>query len=117
VDIRDGLEYVANAHCVIVDDLVKSGGTLIECALVLQKAKALKLSCYVTHGVFPNESFLKFAHHKDPKVKFEKFWMTDTIPTVAAKVQDMPPFEILSIAPLLTFLRPNFLDEMPDRFE
>jgi len=37
VEIRDGLEYVANAHCVIVDDLVKSGGTIIECALVLQQ--------------------------------------------------------------------------------
>jgi len=117
VDIRDGLEFVNGAHCVIVDDLVKSGGTLIECAVVLQNAGALKLSCYVTHGVFPNESFLKFAHAHAPKVRFEHFWITDSIPTVAAKVESLPPFQVLSMAPLLTYLRPHFLDDMPERFE
>ena len=94
-------------------------GTLIECGLVLQKARACKISCFVAHGVFPNDSFVKFALNQKvpPRVRFERFWITDTIPTMAAKVADMPPFEVLSIAPLLTFLRPHFLDDMPDRFE
>jgi len=67
--------------------------------------------------VFPNDSFLKFALHKNPRVAFEHFWVTDTIPTTASKIENMPPFEVLSIAPLLTYLRPHFLDDMPDRFE
>ena len=42
----------AGRHCVIVDDLVQSGGTLIECQALLQKLGATKVSAYVTHGRF-----------------------------------------------------------------
>lgn len=116
VEIRDGAEFVAGSHCVIVDDLVKSGGTLIECADVLLKGGASKVSAYVTHGVFPNDSFKKFFHSSKPKVMFDTFWVTDTIPTVACKLTE-PPFKVLSIAPLLTFLRQNFWDTEPDRYD
>ncbi|KAI9111417.1 hypothetical protein K1719_017107 [Acacia pycnantha] len=39
-------------HVVIVDDLVQSGGTLIECQKVLAAHGAKKISAYVTHGIF-----------------------------------------------------------------
>jgi len=116
VEIRDGAEFVEGSHCIIVDDLVKSGGTLIECADVLLKKGAKKVSAYVTHGVFPNDSYRKFFHSSNPKVRFDSFWVTDTIPTVACKLTE-PPFKVLSIAPLLTFLRQNFWDTEPDRYD
>ncbi|CAN1795090.1 Ribose-phosphate pyrophosphokinase 3, chloroplastic [Linum perenne] len=47
-------------HVVIVDDLVQSGGTLIECQKVLAKHGAARVSAYVTHGIFPNQSFERF---------------------------------------------------------
>ncbi|KAF0921021.1 hypothetical protein E2562_038224 [Oryza meyeriana var. granulata] len=47
-------------HVVIVDDLVQSGGTLIECQKVLAEHGAAKVSAYVTHGIFPNKSWQKF---------------------------------------------------------
>ena len=116
VEIRDGLEFVPGAHCIIVDDLVKSGGTLFECAAVLLKAGAQKVSAYVTHGVFPNDSYKKFFHSSNPKVKFDTFWVTDTIPTVACRLIE-PPFKVLSIAPLMSFLRQNFWDTEPQRYD
>ena len=48
-------------HVVIVDDLVQTGGTLVECGKVLQKHGAKALSAFCTHGVFPNESWKRFS--------------------------------------------------------
>jgi len=47
-------------HVVIVDDLVQSGGTLIECHNMLATKGAAQVSAYATHGVFPNYSWQKF---------------------------------------------------------
>lgn len=72
-------------HVVIVDDLVQSGGTLIECQVlysdsvychffccnltltqscafqkVLAAHGAAKISAYVTHGIFPKSSWKRF---------------------------------------------------------
>ncbi|CAN6274686.1 unnamed protein product [Urochloa humidicola] len=47
-------------HVVIVDDLVQSGGTLRECQKVLASHGAAKVSAYVTHAVFPKQSYERF---------------------------------------------------------
>jgi len=44
-------------HCLIVDDLVQSGGTLLKCQKALKAAGASAVSCYVTHAVFPGEAW------------------------------------------------------------
>ncbi|XP_065322432.1 uncharacterized protein LOC135929673 isoform X2 [Gordionus sp. m RMFG-2023] len=48
-------------HCVIIDDLVMTGGTLLECAKLLISNGAKDVSAYVTHAVFPNESWKLFT--------------------------------------------------------
>ncbi|ONI17669.1 hypothetical protein PRUPE_3G173100 [Prunus persica] len=65
VRIKEG--NPAGYHVVIVDDLVQSGGTLIECQKVLAAHGAAKVSAYVTHGVFPKRSWERFTH-KDGKL-------------------------------------------------
>jgi phosphoribosylpyrophosphate synthetase len=107
VKIRDGLEHVNGAHCIIVDDLVKSGGTLIECGLLLKAAGAKKISAYVTHGVFPADSWKKFVigDVANQKIDFYRFWITDSIPTIAKQVQDKEPFRVLSIVPVLSLIQ------------
>jgi ribose-phosphate pyrophosphokinase len=102
VQIKEG--EPAGRHCVIVDDLVQSGGTLLECIKPLKEQGATKASCYCTHGIFPNESYKKFIGND----QVHKFWITDSIPTTVSAVAGQQPFEILSLAPLLAeYLRGN----------
>eukprot|EP01138_Halocafeteria_seosinensis_P002980 gb/GECG01003044.1/.p1 GENE.gb/GECG01003044.1/~~gb/GECG01003044.1/.p1 ORF type:complete len:718 (+),score=59.89 gb/GECG01003044.1/:1-2154(+) len=90
-------------HVVIVDDLIQTGGTLLQCARALTTRGATKISAYVTHGVFPNQSWRKFLPSECGNL-FEYFWITDSIPTTAREVENRPPFEILSIAETVSSL-------------
>lgn len=88
----------AGRHCVIVDDLVQSGGTLIECQALLQKLGATKVSAYVTHGVFPNKSWKRFTSEGAGGQGFSNFWITDSCPMTVKDVEGLKPFEVLSLA-------------------
>jgi ribose-phosphate pyrophosphokinase len=81
-------------HVVIVDDLVQSGGTLIECGKVLVDNGAKKISAFCTHGVFPNDKHERFTGSD----MFENFWITDSCPQTVKRVQGKKPFKILSLA-------------------
>ncbi|PRQ52072.1 putative ribose-phosphate diphosphokinase [Rosa chinensis] len=97
VRIKEG--NPAGFHVVIVDDLVQSGGTLIECQKVLAAHGAAKVSAYVTHGVFPKRSWERFTH-KNGELEnlFAYFWITDSCPLTVKAVENKAPFEILSLA-------------------
>ncbi|KAL3355912.1 hypothetical protein AABB24_016861 [Solanum stoloniferum] len=89
----------AGCHVVIVDDLVQSGGTLIECQKVLAAHGASKVSAYVTHGIFPNRSWERFLHKNDGSEKaFTYFWTTDSCPHTVKAVANNAPFEVISLA-------------------
>jgi phosphoribosylpyrophosphate synthetase len=49
VSIKEGAEFVKGSRIFIVDDLVKTGGTLIETKNKLLEAGASSVSAYVTH--------------------------------------------------------------------
>ena len=66
-----------------------------------QAAGATTASCFVTHGVFPNQSWKRFVGTAEKPTPFYKVWITDSIPTSAAAVEGQEPFEVLSIAPLI----------------
>ncbi|KAL8512502.1 hypothetical protein ACS0TY_018828 [Phlomoides rotata] len=87
-------------HVVIVDDLVQSGGTLIECQKVLSAHGAAKVSTYVTHGVFPKGSWERFVHKNDDSAGnvFSHFWITDSCPLTVKAITGKAPFEVLSLA-------------------
>lgn len=87
----------AGCHVVIVDDLVQSGGTLIECQKVLAAHGASKVSAYVTHGVFPKQSWERFVHKNEEK-GFAYFWITDSCPLTVKAIANKAPFEVLSLA-------------------
>nr|KJB75417.1 hypothetical protein B456_012G041300 [Gossypium raimondii] len=69
VQIKEG--NPTGCHVVIVDDLVQSGGTLIECQKVLFARGAAKVSAYVTHGVFPKCSWERFTQKNNSKYLFD----------------------------------------------
>ena len=81
-------------HVVIVDDLVQSGGTLIECGKVLKAKGAKALSAFCTHGVFPNDKHQRFTESD----MFDNFWITDSCPQTAKRVSGKKPFKVLSLA-------------------
>ncbi|KAI7743729.1 hypothetical protein M8C21_011582 [Ambrosia artemisiifolia] len=90
----------SGCHVVIVDDLVQSGGTLIECQKVLAAHGATKVSAYVTHAVFPKNSWEKFVHKngKYTNEAFAYFWITDSCSPTAKNIENKAPFEVLSLA-------------------
>lgn len=79
VTIQDG--ECKGKNVVIVDDLVQTGGTLYECGVALKNAGATSVSAFCAHGVFPNESWRRFLKSGDRNC-FEKFYLTNSIPTV-----------------------------------
>jgi phosphoribosylpyrophosphate synthetase len=83
VVIQDG--NADGRHIVIVDDLVQTGGTLYESGKVLKEAGAASVNAFVTHPVFPNESWKRFTKGGD-RACFDKFWVTNSIPTVSDKL-------------------------------
>lgn len=111
-DIRSVIIQDGNAlgkHIVIVDDLVQTGGTLYECGKVLKDAGALSVNAYVTHGVFPNDSWKRFAKGGD-RACFDTFWVTNSIPTVTDRLplkkkngngDDGDVFEVLDLFQLV----------------
>jgi len=83
-------------HVFIIDDLVQTGGTLLECKAALRALGTNQVSAFVTHGVFPNDSWRRFAN-EDPSQRFGVFYITDSCPATAKKVAAAPPFFVLSL--------------------
>lgn len=97
VKLKEGLAQ--GRHVIIVDDLVQSGSTLMECARVLKAHGARAVSAYVTHAVFPKESWKQFLAPEDGQERaFAHFWITDSCPTTVQLVEGKQPFEVLSLA-------------------
>lgn len=90
VTVREG--EVKGRHVVIVDDIIKSGGTLIECCKALLASGATAVSAYATHGSFPQDSWKKFVG-----AGFANVWVTDSCPKTVAKLAGTAPFEVLSL--------------------
>ena len=59
----------------------------------LRKAGANKISAYVTHGVFPQDSWKRFT---TADVPFDNFFITDSLP-YATDIATHKPFQLLSL--------------------
>merc|ERR1712032_1455090 len=94
--VREG--DATGCHAFIVDDLCNTGGTVLACRDTLVKSGAAKVSVFVTHGVFPQQSWRKFE-----AAGFDRVFITDSIPeTVGAATNGTASvFEVISIAPAL----------------
>lgn len=86
---------VEGKHCILVDDIVDSAGTLCNAADALKKAGATAVDAYVTHGVLSGKALERVAASS-----INSMVVTDTICTTeeAKKVKNI---RILTLAPLL----------------
>lgn len=91
VTIKEGNPKVA--EIIIVDDLIRSGGTILECAKKLKEMGATSVSTFVTHAEFPNESWKKFVDQDT----IDTFYTTNSIPRVADIIKDTEPFVVLDL--------------------
>ena len=86
---------VNNKTCIIVDDIIDSGGTIVNAAKILKEKGAKDVHVYVSHGVLSGSAVDKI---KNSKIK--NLVITDTIDN-SKKVQKAKNIEILSISNLV----------------
>lgn len=98
VTVQDG--NPSGLEVIVVDDLVQTGGTLFECATVMRARGATAVSAFVAHGVFPNSCWKAFMKGGS-KAVFDKFYMTNSIPSRISEIPDGDCFEVLDLMPLI----------------
>jgi len=86
---------VIERHCILIDDIVDSAGTLCNAATALMEAGAKGVSAYVTHGVLSGDAVGRVSSSP-----LAKLVVTDSIQATEA-VRLSNTVEQLSIAPLM----------------
>jgi len=86
---------VKGKTCIITDDIIDSGGTIVNATDALIKRGAKDVYVYVTHGVLSGEAIEKIK-----KSKIKNLVITDTIDN-SDKVKKARNIEVLSISNLL----------------
>jgi len=86
---------VKGRMCILIDDIIDSGGTLCNAAQALMDAGAAGVAAYITHGVLSGAAVARVGNSA-----LKELVITDTIlPTQATKECDR--IRILTIAPLI----------------
>ena len=86
---------VSGHKCILIDDIVDSGGTLVNAAEALLKAGALEVSAYITHGVLSDGAAERVAQSK-----LKELVITDSI-AETDNVKAARNIRRVSIAPLI----------------
>ena len=87
---------VKNKNCIIVDDIIDSGGTIVNAAKALKEKEAKNVYVYITHAVLSGEAMQKIE-----KSQIKKLITTDTIDN-SKKVIKSKKIEIISLAPMIS---------------
>jgi ribose-phosphate pyrophosphokinase len=100
-EVMNVIGDVENRRCVVMDDMIDTGGTLCKAAQVLKERGAKSVMAYCTHPVFSGDAISRISESE-----LDQVVVTDTIPLKDAAKYN-PKIRVLSIAPLLgeTLLR------------
>ena len=123
VVVSDGLPQ--GQEVLIVDDLVRSGGTLVKCGEALRAAGATRFAtmnkrkshahastcctpdsplvicsvcAFVAHAVFPNQAWKKFAKGGEFAGVFDKLLVTNSCPTIVDALPADDCFVVLDLS-------------------
>ena len=94
-EVMNVIGDVKNQTCVIVDDIIDSGGTIVNAAKALKKRGAKEVYVYITHGVLSGEAVKKI---KGSVIK--NLVITDTIDN-SQKTKNVKNIEVLPISSLM----------------
>ena len=87
---------VKDQTCIIVDDIIDSGGTIVNAAKALKERGAKEVYVYITHGVLSGDAVKKI---KNSVIK--NLVITDTIDN-GAKTKNVKNIEVLPISSLMS---------------
>ncbi len=94
-EVMNVIGDVAGKTCLLVDDIVDSGGTLCNAADALIREGAEEVRAYITHGVLSGGAVARIASSH-----LKELVLTDTIqPTEAVRISSN--IRVISIAPLI----------------
>ena len=89
-------------NIVICDDLVRSGGTLVEAALAVKAAGANAVDVFVAHAAFETPSaHLRFCRGGRAEGVFRRFFVTSSNPVVTVHLPTDDVFTVLDLTPLV----------------
>ncbi len=94
-EVKNIIGDVKGRHCILVDDICDSAGTLSNAATALLEAGAQSVHAYVTHGVFSGAAVERI--HNSP---LDEVIVTDSIPATDA-VQKCQKIRQIPLAPFL----------------
>ncbi|OCW83768.1 phosphoribosylpyrophosphate synthetase [Pelagibacteraceae bacterium GOM-A5] len=94
-EVMNVIGNVKNKTCILVDDIIDSGGTIVNAASELKKRGAKDVHVYVTHGVLSGN-----AVEKIKKSSIKNLVVTDTIDN-STKVKKANNIEVLTISNLV----------------
>jgi ribose-phosphate pyrophosphokinase len=94
-EVMNVIGDVSGKTCLLVDDIVDSGGTLCNAAEALTREGAKEVRAYITHGVLSGGAVARIASSQ-----LKELVLTDTIqPTEAVRISNN--IRVISIAPLI----------------
>jgi ribose-phosphate pyrophosphokinase len=85
---------VAGRLCVLTDDMIDTGGTIVSAADLLVERGAAEVWAMATHGVLSGAAVDRLKNSK-----IERIVLTNTLPLPPEK--QLEKIEVLSIAPLI----------------
>ena len=104
-EVMNVIGDVRGKHCVLVDDICDSGGTLVNAAAALLDNGASAISVYATHGVLSGGAIERIAASP-----IESMTITDSIAPTKA-VLDAANLRVFTIAPILADAMQRISDE------
>ena len=96
--VSEVMNVIGDVHdrdCILIDDIVDSGGTLVNAAAALKRHGAASVSAYCTHGVLSGQAVDKVVNSE-----IETLTITDSI-LATETLKAAPNIRQLPIAPLL----------------
>jgi ribose-phosphate pyrophosphokinase len=104
-EVMNVIGDVRGRDCILVDDIVDSGGTLVNAAEALLRQGARSASAYVTHGVLSGEAVERISRNSIEMLTITDSIMATSLLDSAKNIRQLP------VAPLLAEAMRRISDE------
>ena len=94
-EVMNVIGEVKGHTCILIDDIIDSGGTIVNAADALLEKGATEVYAYITHGVLSGGAVARLA-----KSNLKELVITDSIQPTKA-VNEAPNIRVLSVASLI----------------